>query len=510
MVGTYIPRLSHTSHLRENLNFLSQAPADADAIDAHGVTVMETYKATEKLWRSVDSHVTFPGDTMFTQGFEEVCQGNATTVTANIKLAGKAIKDFSAAIAEFKVSTYDPLLADIAAFNALHPREYTAFDRMAHNGFDPAEGFVIKDPLPTETRTAEARNRLVSRLTQAEKTYDSHVEACVAALRKTSGPGTFMSFLGKANSGRKTGKDVWDLGKHLAKFANGFGTDAITGKLLYEFSMEMPSFAQSIHGILPKGVSKLEWLKRGIYGKWGEVWKDVRGNGWPKGGNYVLDETTGVWKVHHTFNTGRSVGPRGVKVLGWIEDAGATAKKITESNAFKWGGRALTAFDIGMGYYDSYQSNYNEALRAQPHLSSSELQTEALVGGAIEGTAKTAGKLVGGYAGRALGAAAGQALIPIPGVGAAVGGFVGGIVGEKVGGVVGEKVGGLINDVRREGWSAASDNVVKAAKETWDGTKKGVADTLGKVVTGIGSVTDTYERGKELVGGVKKLFGWGR
>ncbi|MDO5495105.1 MAG: hypothetical protein Q4G64_05290 [bacterium] len=498
MAGTYIHYITPSDFLREP-TFATQAGTDAKAIDKHSVTVMEAYKDTEQLWKAVDPHVKFPGDSALIKGVTTHVEPEATAISSNVKDVAAAITTFSDAVTSFKTTTYDPLIADVEEFNALHMYEYTYQERQNHNrvDFNIDGGGVLfpqnpKPPLPTETRTAAKRSALITRLTRAQREWKTMVEACVSDIGKAKKTGSGKHWASPLQTGAKHTKASWDFVKHWIDVGGKFGK-ADGGKLIFTFSSELPSFAQSVKGALPKFL-KPKSLTNWIDKKWGSGLTPWNQKGWSDVGG-TFDPTTNKWNFSHNYALPFNVGPKGEKVLNWFDDAGKKVKKITDSKAFKFADKALTVIDVGVTYYDSYQTNYNEALKAQPHLSPDELRREAVTGAAIEGTFEAGGKLVGGAVGRAAGAALGQAILPIPGVGAAVGGFLGGLAGEKLGGALGKSVGGFVNDWRREGFSKAVDNVGEAA---WEGVKdagKSIVDGVGKAVTGFGKVT--------------KLFGWG-
>lgn len=525
--GIHVPDIVFSAYLPENLPDAGQIRGAGAGLKAQGDKVDTVYSNTIGHWNRLPAAATYPNSSTVDNAFSTEILPLAEAVVAGIDGIRNATDAFAASLDDFG-GRHATLFADVAAFNALPARVYSAEQQ--------TEARDTGSYLPT-TRTTPEHQRLIGLLATAKQDYEGFVDTCEAAI-KASAPAAAAPSSGRAvvavikgfkntygmvntNIDRATTiqstrggrlKLVWSMRERtLSQFAfdgapnlkkflldgklGPFSTPEFVGRHSDEFArwadakyLKFTTGANTwADSVLHPGLMLM--MPAALRGKLSALGGSNRIN---LGSDRLrlFRKSNSHGRTKFTLNIG-GTGERGRhnKAIERIAKADGALDKFNKSPIAKWGGRGLGVLDTGMTYYDSYTSNYNEALRNNPDADPSDIRSEAVKSTAVEGTAETAGKIAGGVAGRALGAAAGQALIPIPGVGAAVGGFVGGIAGEWVGGKIGKGVGEFMNDWRQGGSSKAfgdaADAVGDAGAAAVDGLKD-VGKSIGKKLLGWG------------------------
>lgn len=532
-LGNIVSNVVFTDYLPEELPD-GQAVIDAAKDYKTYADYMDTtYTESNALWGKLPDVMTIPesqSNTVFLALRDHVEPLGAAVDQglADLKAAmdsfGKSLKDFK--------STYDDLKSRVERFNALPAIPYTP----GQVADATSEGKVLP-----ATRSAGARNALVSELVSAQGSYDGYVDTCADAIANASplttksGPknivetislikksyGVVTTWVDHGASFRGAGQGrlrfIWRADANtLSNFVhegvpgwkavhdpkhwmNGFIPKWVKNRVPDIKTFQNGRAAQAMDAWYAKRLENLDFtvhqyrvglimaMPAPIKGALGKL-KDS------KAGRFIrlnsIKKVDGKWNVEVNVGNSQTKIPEKVrKHTKTFDSAKKHLDTVTDSKIFKVGGGLLGVADTGATYWESYGNNYNEELRNDPEASEKDLKNRAMASAAIEGSFETAGKVAGGIAGRAAGAAVGQALIPIPGVGAAVGGFVGGIAGEWVGGKIGKGVGEFVNDWRQGGLDKAVSDVGEAAKNIGNTAVEGIKD-VGKSIG-------------------KKLFGWG-
>lgn len=499
-MSSYIPTISFTLFLPEELGDTGEMDAHAKDLQTHGETAEDTYTDTNSTYTGLGAHVEFPGDQDLIGAFEVNCAALKETLAEGLDRIGDAVIAFSSSVSGFK-STHSTLKTDVEDFNVLHPFEYTTAERERA----AEEGRTLPDP----TRTSAARSALISRLTTAKETYEGYIDTCVDSIKAAS-PASMpadkpfalekveqlkkaydqtVTWVGRAGNIRDHNGRLGFLWEFDEASLSNFVKEGVPGwmKVHDKDSWLGKALPQHIKDRIPN-VDKMGtttfWKNAddryrdfldGMESRGSHHWRQVISR-LPVGAqewlsksstrtgeflhsNFVLDKASGKYIAATTLMTKKlpSLPAGALKRIDGLklDDRLKALDKSRAGSALKHGGKALGVVGAGYSYYGAYTEGYNEALADNPHASEQELRTEGIKTAAIEGSFETGGAVVGGVVGRAAGAAVGQALIPIPGVGAAIGGVAGGFVGDWVGGKVGKGVGNFANEVRKEGFGGA-------------------------------------------------------
>lgn len=524
--GVFILPINFGSYLPTKLPRSGEIRAAGTTFNKEGEKIDTAYSDTITHWNRLASAATYPNDETVNNGFVTEILPLAEAVVLGMKNIKKATDAFADNMDALQWR-HSNLKIEVKEFNALPAYLYS-----------PAqETTALEDgsTLPS-TRTRSERNRILGLLQTAEDDYQGFIDSCVSAIEASS-PAAAAPTKGTKTVAVITGfKNAYGMVNTSVDRAAGLDVTK-GGRLKFSWSMENKALSQFAFDGTPKlkkflldgkigpfsssyvanHTKQLTTWADGKYLKFTDnlnAWADTvarpgfmamlppalrnkLSNAMPgnrgslgNGKQKLYWESNAHGRSKFTSHlTGQGNPARFDKALKGLDKLDGTLKKISKSPIAKYAGKGLGVLDVGMTYYDSYTSNYNEELRNNPNTDPDTIRKEAAKSTAIEGTAETMGKVAGGVAGRALGAAAGQALIPIPGVGAAVGGFVGGIAGEWVGGKLGKGVGEFINDWRQGGVSKAVGDVADAVGDAGKAVGEGIKD-IGK---GIG----------------KKLLGWG-
>lgn len=530
---TYISDIIFTAYLKPEAKMpvTDTITTEASNLTTHGNTLNTAYVETDEKWRAIDASVTFPDEAILVNAFTTNTEALGSAVVESLDGVSTALSTFASSVSTFRTGTYDPLKKDVDAFNALPDYEYSAAEK------EEAAKPDSKVTIPAgATKTAAARAALITRLEGAESTYKGYVDTCVTSIKGAVPTAFPLDGHKPVMEGIELIKKSYNLattwigrGANLRKFKGRLGflwkADAATmsnflkegvpgwmkvhdpdswlGKFLPDsFKSRIPNFdemekwkhiknfdkkyAQFLDGM--EGLGRHYWLATlsMLPTEWTTSLSN-RINSWVKI-NSKFNPETGKLDMKWVINPDNKMAPGKNPILSKLDNMQALVEKFEKSPLMKGldkAGKFLGPLDTGLTYYNSYTEGYNEALRENPDFTPEQARTEAIATAAFEGTGEAVGSVVGGVVGRSAGAAIGQVLIPIPGVGAAAGGFVGGIIGEAAGGYLGKKVGSFLNDVRTDGFTTAFNNT---------------AGAVGGAVK---------EAGSALLGGAKKLFGWG-